>query len=86
MLLPCLFWMGGMSRNKIGEILKRHTDELMAVPGVVGIAEGKSQGRPCIKVFVVDRNSVALRQIPDTIEGYLLQVEESGEFHTLNTW
>ena len=46
-----------MPRRNIKEVLKRYTDELMAVPGVVGIAEGESMGRPCIKVFVVDRNS-----------------------------
>ena len=75
-----------MSNGKIREVLKRHTDELMAVPGVVGIAEGLSQGRPCIKVFVIDKNSELLRQIPESIEGYLLQVEESNEFRTLGTW
>ena len=74
-----------MSRNKIREILRKHADQLMTVPGVVGIAEGKSKGKPCIKVFVVERNSELLRQIPDNIEGYLLQVEESGEFHALDT-
>jgi len=74
-----------MPRKRIREVLKRHTDELMAVPGVVGIAEGLSQGKPCIKVFVVDRNSKLLRQIPETIEGFLLQIEESGEFRALRT-
>jgi len=74
-----------MPGNVIREVLKRHTDELMAVPGVVGVAEGKSRGRPCIKVFVVDRNSELLRQIPGTIEGYLLKVEESGELKALDT-
>ena len=74
-----------MSDGKIREVLKRHTDELMAVPGVVGIAEGLSQGRSCIKVFVVDKNSELLRQIPESIEGYLLRVEESNEFRALGT-
>ena len=72
-----------MSSGKIRDVLKRHTDELMAVPGVVGIAEGLSQGRPCIKVFVVDKNSGVVRQIPESIEGCLIQVEESNEFRAL---
>ena len=74
-----------MTSGKIREVLERHTDELMAVPGVVGIAEGLSQGRPCIKVFVVERNSELLRRIPNTLEGYLIQVEESNEFRALGT-
>ena len=74
-----------MSSGKIRDVLKRHTDELMAVPGVVGIAEGLSQGRPCIKVFVVDKNSEVVMQIPESIEGCLIQVEESNEFRALGT-
>ena len=74
-----------MPGNIIREMLKRHTDELMAVPGVVGVGEGKSRGRPCITVFVVARTPDLLRQIPDTIEGYPVQIEESGELHKLNT-
>jgi hypothetical protein len=74
-----------MSSVKIREVLKRHTDELMAVPGVVGVAEGKCLGKPCIKVFVMNKTRELLRQIPQTIEGFLLQIEESGEFQALGT-
>ena len=70
---------------KIREVLKRHTDELMAVAGVVGVAEGKSRGRPCIKVFVVDRRSELIKHLPENLEGYLLKIEESGEFRAFNT-
>ena len=53
----------------------------MSIPGVVGVAEGEYQGKPCIKVFVVERDSESTRQITGNIEGYPLQIEESGEFH-----
>ena len=74
-----------MPNGKIREVLKRHTDELMAVPCVIGVAEGESQGQLCIKVFVVDGNSELLRSIPNTLEGYLIQVEQSNEFRALDT-
>ena len=74
-----------MPRRSIREVLKSHTDELMAVPGVVGVAEGESQGRPCIRVFVVDRNSELLKGLPGTLDGYRLLVEESGKFRALGT-
>ena len=74
-----------MPGNVIREVLERHTDELMSVAGVVGIAEGKSRGRSCIKVFVVERSPELLKQIPDTIEGYPIQIEESGELHKFDT-
>ncbi len=69
-----------MSDEKIKEVLKRHSDELMGVPSVVGVAEGKSQGRPCIKVFVTGEPNQLLRKIPERIEGFLVRIEESGEF------
>ncbi len=74
-----------MPKGNIREVLKRHTEELMAVSGVVGVAEGKSHGRPCIRVFVVSKNSGLLRKIPETIEGFSLQIEESGQLHALDT-
>jgi hypothetical protein len=69
-----------MSRTKIREVLKRHTDELMAVPGVVGVGEGDCEGMPCIIVFVVEKRSDVLMRIPNSLEGYLIKVEEGGEF------
>jgi len=67
----------------IKEVLKRYTDKLMAVPGVVGVGEGESHGKPCIRIFVVDSNSEALKILPENLEGYLLNIEESGEFRAL---
>ena len=72
-----------MPRRNIKEVLERYTDQLMAVRGVVGVAEGKSMGRPCIKVLVVDRKSKFLKEIPGTLDGYRVRVEESGEFRAL---
>lgn len=45
----------------------------MTIRGVVGIAEGLSQGKPCIKVFMVNQYSELLRRLPETLEGYLPQ-------------
>jgi len=72
-------------RRNIKGVLKRHTAELMEVPGVVGVAQGESQGRLCVRVFVVERNPEFLRRIPSALEGYPVQVEESGEFRALGT-
>ena len=72
-----------MPRRNIKEVLKKHTAELMEIPGVAGVAEGESQGKPCIRVFVLDRNSEFLRRIPSTLEGYPVKIEESGEFRAL---
>jgi len=74
-----------MSNDKIKGVVKKHADKLMAVPGVIGVAEVESEGRPCIIVFVLDKNSESLKHLPQNIEGYLLKIEESGEFQARST-
>ena len=73
-----------MPERTIKEVLKKHTTELMEMPGVAGVAEGESQGKPCIRVFVLDRNPEFMRRIPSSLGGYPVQVEESDEFHALD--
>ena len=69
-----------MPTKSIGDVLARRTGELMAVPGVVGVGEGVSRGKPCIIVFVVKKDAEALRRIPASLDGYPVRVEASGEF------
>jgi len=52
----------------------------MALPGVVGVAEGVCDGRPCIKVFVARKTPDVLKAIPGSVEGYPVAVEETGDF------
>jgi hypothetical protein len=51
----------------------------MAVPGVVGTAQGLCEGKPCIKVFVARTTPDLLKAIPASLEGYPVVVEETGE-------
>ena len=69
-----------MTVRPFAEVLRAHTDGLMAVPGVVGVAEGLCDGRPCIKVFVAKKTADVLKAIPASVEGYPVAVEETGEF------
>ena len=72
-----------MPGKTIQEVQKEHTNELMAVPGVVGTAIGICNGMPCIKVYVVKKTPELDRKIPDMIEGYPVMTEETGEFRRL---
>jgi hypothetical protein len=62
----------------IEETLKKHTQELMAIPGVVGTGQGLCDGTPCIKVLVIERTPEIKKRIPDTLEGYRVEVEVTG--------
>ena len=43
---------GGKMGGTVKDVLERHSRDIMSIPGVVGTAEGKCGGIPCIKVYV----------------------------------
>ena len=63
----------------IGEVLARHTPRLLALPGVLGVAEGEADGAPCIVVFVAS-DAQPPPHLPAVIEGYLVVVRRTGAF------
>ena len=72
-----------MPEKTIEEVLKEHTNKLMSIPGVVGTAQGLCDNKPCIKVYVIKRSLELEQKIPKKIEGFVVEVEETGEFHAL---
>lgn len=73
-----------MTERTISEVLKDVTPRLLLLPGVVGTAEGRCEGRPCVKVYVTKKTSELLRQLPRIVDGYPVSVEESDEFRALD--
>ncbi len=72
-----------MQPKTIQQILAEHTPVWMALPGVVGIAIGEHSGRPCLKVYVARATDELIAQIPPTVEGYPVVLEQTGEFRAL---
>lgn len=92
-MVVCLAWMGRAQaqpvpnplqglREFLGsaiEVQQRHTDNLLAIPDVVGTAVGlTANGDPAIKVYT---KSAAIMAIPSSLEGVPVEVEVTGEFH-----
>jgi hypothetical protein len=75
---------GTMATRAIEEVLRAHTEVLMGFPGVVGTAQGLCDGKPCIKVYVIRKTPDLERQIPDSLEGYPVMIEETGEIKALS--
>jgi len=73
-----------MQRKTIQSVLKEHTDKLMTLPGVVGTGLGECSGKPCIKVFVAKKTPDLVKQIPSSLEGHPVEVQETGEFRALD--
>ena len=74
-----------LTKKSIEQVLKEHTESLMALPGVVGTGQGLCSGEPCIRVFVVEATEELLKQIPEGIEGYTVDVEETGVIRPLDS-
>jgi hypothetical protein len=62
----------------LADLIGRHAGEMLAQPGVVGIAEGLRDGTPCVVVFVDP--SVARPPMPPTLEGHPVFLEPVARF------
>ena len=72
-----------MPEKTIQQVLIDHTDRLMALPGIVGVAQGECSGQPCIRIFVAEKTEELLKLVPSVIEGYQVAVDETGEIKAL---
>ncbi len=73
-----------MPQMTIEQVLKQHTDQWMAIAGVVGTGIGKSEGKPCIKVLVTGKTDELTKKIPANVGGYPVVIEVTGEFRALS--
>ncbi len=64
------------------EVQERHTDRLLALPGVVGTAVGlRADGQPVIKAYTT---APGITGIPTSLEGIPVEVKVTGEFVALD--
>jgi hypothetical protein len=68
----------GMARVPLADVLARHTQDLLAVPGVNGTGEGQESGEPVLIVFVVEDTPELRATLPRTIEGYRVVLRATG--------
>lgn len=64
---------------QIDDVLDKYQDQLMSLPGVVGIGVGASAGQPVLVVMVAELSPQIKAAIPRRIEGYDVRVEVTGE-------
>ena len=63
----------------LGEIIQKYTDTWMKIPGVIGIGEGESHGKPCLKVFIKHHSKIIKKKIPKVAGGYKVVLVETGK-------
>lgn len=80
---------GGNDRNTSGDdsvkedievVLERRTPELMRRAGVQGVGQALCDGRPCIRVYLLDASVAA--SLPDTLDGYPVSTVVTGPIRT----
>jgi hypothetical protein len=67
-------------QRNINTVLRAHDKELMAIPGVVGVYVGlkADQKTPCLRVMAAKKTKELERAIPKSLEGYKVEIEETG--------
>ena len=74
-----------ITMKTIEQVQEEHTPALMRLTGVVGTFIGvTADDRPCIKVMVVRRTRELEGRIPAQLEGYPVEIFESGEVRPLS--
>ena len=69
-----------MPSRDINAVMTDHTSELMAIPGVTGVAIGELDDHtPCILVLVENETDEIKRAVPKTLEGHPVQLLVSGK-------
>jgi hypothetical protein len=71
--------MAATAMADIEAVLHKHEDELMALPDVVAVGEGRRGGEPVLEVHVRVMSPEAEAAIPKRVEGFDVQVVESGD-------
>lgn len=66
-----------MSESDIDAVRERYTDQLMALPQVVGVGVGRVDDQPVLEVLV-DSGAPATEPIPAAIEGVPVHVRDIG--------
>lgn len=66
-------------------MLADYTDEWMELRGVVGTSIGQCDGAPCIRVMVVKKTDELAAKIPARVEGYTVDMVETGRIEAGDT-
>src|SRR5438094_5276427 len=71
-------------KRDINAVLAAHDKQLLAIPGVVGVYVGTLEDRrtPCLRVMLA-RKTAESRKVPQSIEGYPVITEVTGEIRPL---
>ena len=72
-----------MTNRPIAVVIRENATQLMALPGVEGVAQGIVGGKTCIKILVKKTVTDPQDFLPSVLDGYPVVIELSGPIHAL---
>lgn len=72
-----------MPSKNIETVLEKHTDRIMEVPGVIGVAQGIRDDKPCILILATALTPEIQQEIPADLEGFKVDIQITGEIRAL---
>jgi hypothetical protein len=70
------------TEDQIRDVKRRHSAELMSLPGVCGVGVAKGQGGGLVIAVHLDTDDPAIAaRIPKEIEGFAVETIHSGPFY-----
>jgi hypothetical protein len=79
----CGTWSSATGEQQpIEVVLAEHSERLLQIEGVVGVAQGDSEGKPCILVLALDAHLA--HRLPQSVGGYPVVVQQTGPIGPLS--
>lgn len=72
-----------MNRPSIIDVIAEHSARLLAIDGVVGMAEGSHEGRPCVQIHLARDDETVRASLPEELDGYPVVTIVTGEAELL---
>ena len=72
-----------MDRLTPAEVIARHADRILAMAGVVGMAEGLCNNQPCIQIHLARDDDAVRKSLPALLDGYPVVAIVTGEAELL---
>lgn len=76
--VPYLLSFLGMNIKSLAVVIREYSDQLLAVPGVLGISKGLRNGEPCLQILVEKDTADQHNRYPHTIEYYPVVIKVTG--------
>lgn len=74
---------GPEGQRPLDQVIGQVSKEWILLPGVVSVAQGEYEGRPCILVLCTCSPSQLRSKIPDNVEGYRVIIQKTDSIKAL---